>query len=62
MEAATPRLAGLTLRLAESALKSTSLPRLLSRLVIERKLRALDFAAEGDPPPFYSPPPWKHRK
>ena len=62
MDASTPRLAGLTLRLAEGALKSTPLPRLLARLVIDRKLRALDLAAEGDPPPFYMPPPWKRRR
>jgi hypothetical protein len=63
VKASTPRLSGIGLRLVESALKSTPLPRLLSRLVVERKLRDLDFAAEGEPPPYYMPPHWqrKHR-
>ena len=63
MKSSTPRFAGIGLRLVESALKSTPLPRLLSRLVIERKLRDLDFAAEGEPPPYYMPPHYlrKHR-
>ncbi len=63
MKASTPRLSGIGLRLIEAALKSTPLPRLLSRLVVERKLRELDFAAEGDPAPYYMPPHWqrKHR-
>jgi hypothetical protein len=64
MNSSTPRLAGLGLRLVAGALRSTALPRLLSRLVIDRKLRAIDFAAEGEPPPFYAPPPYqaKHRR
>jgi hypothetical protein len=62
MDSATPRLSGLVLRLVESTMRATPLPRLLSRLVVERKLRALDFAAEGDPAPFYIPPIYrKHR-
>ena len=63
MKASTPRLAGIGLRLFEGALKSTPLPRLLSRLVVERKLRELDFAAEGEPPPYCMPPHYvrKHR-
>ena len=63
MKASTPRFAGIGLRLAEAALRSTPLPRLLSRLVVERKLRAIDFAAEGDPAPYYMPPHYqrKHR-
>jgi hypothetical protein len=63
MKSSTPRLAGIGLLLVESALKSTPLPRLLSRLVVERKLRDLDFAAEGEPPPYYMPPHYvrKHR-
>ena len=63
MKSSTPRFAGIGLRLVESALKSTPLPRLLSRLVVERKLRDLDFAAEGEPPPYYMPPHYlgKHR-
>jgi hypothetical protein len=60
MDAATPRLSGVALRLAESALRATPLPRVLSRLVVERKLRELDFAREGEPAPFYMPRPWKH--
>ena len=44
-------------------MKSTPLPRLLSRLVVERKLRGIDFAAEGEPAPYYMPPHYqrKHR-
>ncbi len=63
MKASTPRLAGIGLRLIEGALRSTPLPRLVSRLVIERKLRGVDFAAEGEPAPYYMPPPYqrKHR-
>lgn len=64
MKASTPRLSGIGLRLVEGALKSTPLPRLLSRLIIERKLREVDFAAEGEPPPYYMPPHYqrKHRQ
>ena len=63
MDASTPRFAGLGLRLVESAFRSTPLPRLLSRLIVERKLREIDFHAEGEPPPFYMPMPFsrKHR-
>lgn len=64
MDSSTPRLAGLGLKLAEGALRSTPIGRLLSRLVVERKLRAIDFAAEGEPAPFYMPRPYerKHRR
>ena len=39
------------------------MPRLLSRLVIDRKLREIDFAAEGEPAPLYMPQHYvrKHR-
>ena len=63
MKASTPRFSGIGLRLIEGALRSTPLPRLLSRLVVERKLRGIDFAAEGEPAPYYMPPHYvrKHR-
>jgi hypothetical protein len=63
MDSSTPRLAGLALRLVETALRSTPLPRLMSRMVIERKLRDIDFVAEGEPAPLYMPMPFqrKHR-
>ena len=63
MKASTPRFSGIGLRLTEALLRSTPLPRLMSRLVVERKLRAVDFAAEGDPAPYYMPPHYvrKHR-
>ncbi len=61
MKASTPRLTGIGLRLMDTVLRGTPLPRLLSRLVVERKLRDLDFAAEGDPAPMYMPPHY-HRK
>jgi hypothetical protein len=63
VKASTPRFSGIGLRLIEGVMRSTPLPRLLSRLVIERKLRELDFAAEGEPAPYYMPPHWqgKHR-
>jgi hypothetical protein len=63
MKASTPRFAGIGLRLVEGVMRATPLPRLLSRLVIERKLREIDFAAEGEPAPFYMPPHYsrKHR-
>ncbi len=62
MDASTPRLVRLRLKLAEGLLRGTPLPRLLSRLVVERKLREIDFAAEGEPPPLYMPVPWKQPK
>jgi hypothetical protein len=63
VKASTPRFSGIGLRLIEGVMRSTPLPRLLSRLVIERKLRELDFATEGEPAPYYMPPHWqrKHR-
>lgn len=63
MKASTPRFSGIGLRLAEAALRSTPLPRLLSRLIVERKLKGIDFTAEGDPAPYYMPPHYvrKHR-
>ena len=63
MDASTPRFAGLGLRLIEGVLRSTPLPRLLSRFMIERKLREIDFSAEGEPAPLYMPPHYvrKHR-
>ena len=62
MKGSTPRLAGLPLRVAETLLRTTPLPRLLSHRVIERKLRAIDLAAEGEPPPYYMPPPYRARR
>jgi hypothetical protein len=55
MESTTPRLRGMSLRLVETLLRTTPLPRLLSHQIVERKLRAIDFAAEGEPAPFYMP-------
>ena len=62
MKSSTPRLAGIGLRLAESILRGP-MPRLLSRLVVDRKLAEVDFAAEGEPAPFYMPKHYvrKHR-
>jgi hypothetical protein len=62
MKASTPRFAGIGLRLVESALRGTPLPRLLSRLVVERKLRGIDFAAEGEPAPYYMPPHYSEKQ
>jgi len=63
MKSSTPRLTGIRLRLMEGALRGP-LPRLLSRLVIDRKLREIDFAAEGEPAPLYMPQHYvrKHRQ
>ena len=61
MGPSTPRLAGLSLRLAAQALRAGPLARLLSRRVIEDELRSIDFAAEGEPAPFYVPPRWVGR-
>lgn len=58
MDASTPRLRGVLLRLAESSLRATPLSRLLSHLMIERKLRGIDFAAEGEPSPYFAPRSW----
>jgi hypothetical protein len=62
MKSSTPRLAGIRLRLAEGILRGP-LPRLMSRLVVDRKLREIDFAAEGEPAPLYMPQHYvrKHR-
>lgn len=57
--ATTPRLARIRLQVAEQALRRTPLPKLLARLVIDRKLAAIDFAAEGEPAPFYMPRPYR---
>jgi hypothetical protein len=62
MQGSTPRLAGLSLRVAETLARTTPLPRLLSQRVIERKLRAIDFAAAGEPAPYYVPPPYRVRR
>ncbi len=43
------------LRLVEALVRVTPFPKLLSRLVIDRKLREIDFVAEGEPAPFYMP-------
>jgi hypothetical protein len=59
MTPSTPRFAGLALRVAETLVRATPLPRWLSQRVIERKLRAVDFAAQGNPPPFYMPTPYR---
>jgi hypothetical protein len=58
MESSTPRLHGLALRVAETLLRTTPLPRLLSHQIVERKLKAIDFAAAGEPAPFYMPQPY----
>jgi hypothetical protein len=59
VEKTTPRLARLRLLVAERALRLTPLPKLLSRLVFDRKVDGIDFAAEGNPPPFYMPAPYR---
>ena len=55
MDASTPRLAGLTLRAAGFALRLRPIARVLSNAVVEKKMREIDFAKEGDPAPFYMP-------
>jgi hypothetical protein len=62
MNGSTPRIAGLSLRVAETLARTTPLPRLLSSRVIERKLYAIDFAAEGEPAPYYMPPPYRSQR
>src|SRR5205085_9727996 len=59
MKASTPRLTRLPLLLVEHTLRLTPLPRLLTKLVIDRKLAAIDFAVEGHPAPFYMPAPYR---
>lgn len=59
MNATTPRFAGLRLLVAAEALRLTPLPKLLARLIVDRKLATIDFAAEGNPPPFYVPAPYR---
>jgi hypothetical protein len=59
MTPTTPRLAHLWLRVAEQVLRVKPVPRLLTRLIVDRKLASIDFAAEGNPPPFYMPMPYK---
>jgi hypothetical protein len=60
MKSSTPRLTGIGLRIAEGILRGP-MPRLLSRLVVDRKLREIDFAAEGEPPPLYMPEHYKRK-
>jgi hypothetical protein len=59
MKSTTPRLARLRLLVAEHTLRLTPLPKLLAKLVIDRKLAGIDFAAEGHPAPFYMPAPYR---
>jgi hypothetical protein len=59
MHATTPRFAGLRLVLVERALSLTPLPKLLRKLIVDRKIDAIDFVAEGSPPPFYMPAPYR---
>jgi hypothetical protein len=59
MNATTPRFVGLRLVLVERALALTPLPKLLRKIVIDRKIDAIDFVAEGNPPPFYMPAPYR---
>ena len=63
MSASSPRLAGRSLRLVSRLLQSDSLGpslrRLISGRIVDEKLDQLDFAAEGDPAPLYSPPPYR---
>jgi hypothetical protein len=59
---AVPRFAGRALRAAAALMRSpvgAPLARKLGALVIDRKLAGVDFAAEGEPPPLYMPPPWR---
>jgi hypothetical protein len=59
MKPSTPRLVRIRLQVAERLLRSTPLPKLLARLVVDRKLAAIDFEAEGNPAPFYMPAPYR---
>jgi hypothetical protein len=49
------------LQLVEGLVRVTPLSKWLARLVIDRKLREVDFVAEGDPAPFYMPERYRRR-
>jgi hypothetical protein len=57
-----PRVTGRALRVVETLVRTTPLPRLWSRQSIMRHVDTVDFAAEGEPAPFYCPPPWRKSK
>ena len=59
MKASTPRLVRVRLQVVAQLVRSTPLPRLLAKLVVDRKLAAIDFEAEGNPAPFYMPEPYR---
>jgi hypothetical protein len=57
-----PRVTGRALRLVETLVRTTPLPRLWSRQSIMRHVDVVDLAAEGDPAPFYCPAPYRKTK
>jgi hypothetical protein len=62
MDMPLPRVSGRALRVIETLVCKTPLPRLWSRQAIMPKVEAVDFAAAGEPAPFYCPPPWSKPK
>jgi hypothetical protein len=63
MSRPAPRITGRPLILFSTLLRSAGLgpplQRALSAAVVDDRLAHLDFAAKGDPAPFYAPPPYK---
>jgi hypothetical protein len=54
-------MSGLGLRMLSGVLRAPGaslLRRALSAQVVDAELAAIDFAAEGDPAPYYMPPPY----
>jgi hypothetical protein len=61
--ASVPRLAGGRLKVVSALMRAPvsgpPLRRKLGSMVIEEKLAAIDFAAEGEPAPLYMPPSYR---
>jgi hypothetical protein len=58
MDKPLPRVTGPALHVVETLVRRTPLPRVWSRLIM-RHLSVIDFAAAGDPPPYYCPPAYR---
>jgi hypothetical protein len=62
MDMPLPRVTGRALRIVETLVCRTPLPRLWSRQAVMRHVDVIDLAAEGNPAPFYAPAPWRKAK
>ena len=66
MSKPAPRVAGRGLQVLASLLRAPisgpALARVLAAKSIEEPIASLDLAAEGDPAPYYMPPPYEAEK